>query len=38
VYREFGDEIDFILAGNLGGRSNPSEIRDAATNQVLRSG
>ncbi len=36
VYREFGDEIDFILAGNLGGQVNPSEIRDAVTNQVLR--
>ena len=38
VYREFGDEIDFILTGNLGGHLSPSEIRDAATNQVLRSG
>ena len=38
VYREFGNEVDFILAGNLGGHLNPSEIRDAATNQVLRSG
>ena len=36
VYREFGDKVDFILAGNLGGRENPSEIRDLVTNQVIR--
>lgn len=38
VYREFGNEVDFILAGNLGGHSKPSEIRDAVTNRVLRKG
>jgi len=38
VYREFGDNVDFILSGNLGGRASPSEIRDVITDRVTRSG
>lgn len=38
VYREFGDGVDFILAGNLGDRKDPSDIRDLMTNQMVRGG
>lgn len=38
VFREFGDNVDFVLAGNLGGSAKPSEIRDVVTNRVVRSG
>ena len=36
VYREFGDELDFVLSGNLGGSERPSEIIDARTHRVVR--
>jgi len=36
VRRTFGQSIDYILPGAVGGRQNPSEIRDAFTNTVLR--
>lgn len=36
VQAEFGDELDFILPGALGGDARPSEIRDAVTGVVLR--
>jgi L-threonylcarbamoyladenylate synthase len=32
----FGDAIDYYLAGPLGGRERPSEIRDALTGEILR--
>jgi len=34
----FGDEIDYILPGNTGGKKLPTEIRDAISGKVLRSG
>jgi L-threonylcarbamoyladenylate synthase len=36
VRRALGREIDFVLAGPLGGAARPTEIRDAATGKVLR--
>lgn len=33
----FGPELDFVLAGELGGRSAPSVIRDAVSLNTLRS-
>jgi len=36
VAAAFGDGLDFILDGPLGGRESPSEIRDAVTGHVLR--
>lgn len=36
VYREFGDEVDYVLVGNLGDQSKPSQIRDAMTNKIVR--
>jgi len=36
VRRTFAQTIDYILPGVVGGRQNPSEIRDAFTNTVLR--
>lgn len=36
VTREFGAAVDFILQGNLGGLSAPTEIRDAASGRVVR--
>jgi L-threonylcarbamoyladenylate synthase len=36
VLNYFGDGIAGIVAGELGGRSGPSEIRDLATGRVLR--
>lgn len=38
VYREFGDEIDYVLIGNIGTECNPSEIRHAITNELVRGG
>ncbi len=35
--RLFGD-VDYVLAGPTGGRPRPSEIRDARTGAILRSG
>jgi L-threonylcarbamoyladenylate synthase len=34
----FGDALDYILPGTVGGRSSPSEIRDARSGTVLRPG
>lgn len=34
----FGDEIDYILPGNTGGKTLPTEIRDAISGKVLRHG
>jgi hypothetical protein len=33
-----GPELDLLLAGPLGGRAAPTQIRDARTGQELRSG
>ena len=38
VRRYFGERIDGLLAGPLGGAARPSEIRDLASGAVLRSG
>lgn len=38
VRRRLGKAVDFILAGPLGGRSRPTEIRDAATGKIIRPG
>jgi len=38
VRRRLGCDIDFVLAGPLGNSARPTEIRDAATGQVLRAG
>ena len=38
VRRQLGRGIDYLLHGELGGRSAPSEIRVARTGQVLRAG
>ena len=37
VRRWFGDEVDLILGGATGGRSRPSEIRDASSGRLIRS-
>jgi L-threonylcarbamoyladenylate synthase len=34
----FGNEIDYILSGNTGGKELPTEIRDAISGNVLRIG
>jgi L-threonylcarbamoyladenylate synthase len=34
----FGDEIDYILPGNTGSKTLPTEIRDAISGKVLRHG
>ena len=38
VRRYFGDSLDYLLPGPLGGRQRPSEIRDARTGRILRTG
>jgi L-threonylcarbamoyladenylate synthase len=38
IRRQLGRGIDFLLPGRLGGRSGPSEIRDARSGSVLRAG
>lgn len=38
VRREFGDQLDYVLEGRLSGQENPTEIRDAITNQIIRPG
>ena len=38
VYARFGSTIDCVLAGVTGGLKAPTEIRDAATGDVLRPG
>jgi len=37
VRRIFTDQLDYILPGRVGALSNPTEIRDAETNKVIRS-
>lgn len=36
VRRVFGNELDYILAGPTGGYDQPSQIRDAATDRIIR--
>ncbi len=36
VRRQLGREVDYVLAGPLGGRARPSEIRDGRTGKVIR--
>lgn len=36
VRRALGRDVDFVLAGSLGGLDRPTEIRDAATGEILR--
>lgn len=36
VRTEFGDQLDYVLEGRLGGQENPTEIRDAMTNEIIR--
>jgi len=36
VRNYFGDKIDYILPGNVGGKYLPTEIRDAISGKVLR--
>lgn len=36
VQKHFGDKIDYILHGSLGGHERPSEIRDGLTGKVIR--
>jgi L-threonylcarbamoyladenylate synthase len=38
VRGRLGRELDFVLAGPLGGGARPTEIRDGATGAVLRAG
>lgn len=38
VRRLFGEEVDLIVHGPLGGATRPSEIRDAHSGRVLRAG
>nr|WP_282450182.1 Sua5/YciO/YrdC/YwlC family protein [Microbulbifer sp. CAU 1566] len=38
VLRYFGSELDFVGGGNTGGRTAPSEIRDAASGRIVRAG
>ena len=35
VRRQFQNRLDYILPGAVGGRENPSEIRDALTGKIL---
>jgi len=37
VKQQFGDEFP-VLEGNVGGRQNPSEIKDALTGHLFRQG
>ncbi|CAA6825492.1 MAG: TsaC protein (YrdC domain) required for threonylcarbamoyladenosine t(6)A37 modification in tRNA, partial [uncultured Thiotrichaceae bacterium] len=38
VIEQLGQHVDLILDKPLGGRLQPSEIRDAFTNKILRAG
>ncbi|MFO7594087.1 MAG: Sua5/YciO/YrdC/YwlC family protein [Pseudomonadota bacterium] len=38
VRRELGNEVDYILHGELGDSDNPTEIRDAGTGRIIRAG
>lgn len=34
----FGDQVDFIINAKVGGRTQPTEIRDALTGEIIRQG
>lgn len=36
LHRQFGDGIDYVVAGKLGGRGAPSEIRDLSSGRRIR--
>ena len=36
VRRQLGQDIDYVLAGPLGGQARPSQIRDGITGEVVR--
>lgn len=38
LQREMGEQIDYILHGEVGDQLKPTEIRDAATGRVVRAG
>jgi L-threonylcarbamoyladenylate synthase len=38
VLRRFGEELDYVLAGRIGERKQPTPITDAATGEIVRSG
>lgn len=38
VQSQFGNKIDYILTGSINPHANPTEIRDALTNEVIRAG
>ena len=38
VRRRFGSAVDYVLTGQVGSERQPSEIRDAFTDRVIRSG
>ncbi len=38
LYRLFNGRLDYIVPGDTGGRSRPSEIRDALSGEILRQG
>ena len=38
VRLQLGERIDYILPGEVGTNTNPSEIRDVITNQLFRAG
>lgn len=38
VRKLFGEQVDVIIHGALGGRERPSEIRDAQSGQIVRAG
>jgi len=38
VQHYFGDDIDFIVPGNVGTLKKPTEIRDLETGEIIRSG
>ena len=38
VQRIFGDSLDYVLHGDVGGRETPSDIKDALSGAVIRAG
>lgn len=38
LWRYFGDQLDDVVPGRLGGNTRPSTIRDLATDRVIRQG
>ena len=36
VRSQFGDQLDYVLEGEVGGLSRPSQIRDAVTGEIIR--